>query len=146
MGTVCDANGRCYTTLTKIKIYGEDTAPGTTLATQNQTSLVPTSQAPNSLFNQDYYVRQNDPTYNLLSKMYENQLAEQNSFTNKYLKPLNLGISTLSTLGGLYLGFKQYGLMKKQLGIAEEQWKRTKRELDRIQNVRKKLTDSYMNG
>jgi len=82
----------------------------------------------------------------LKSEYYANQNFGTNGLVNNYLKPLNLGVSTLSTLGGLYLGFKQYGLAKEQLSMAKEQWNRTKQELDRIQNVRKKLTDSYMNG
>ncbi len=146
MGQICDANGSCYTTLANINTEVNPFVTNTNLLTQNQTTMLPTPQVANTVFNQDYYYQQQHPEYALLSKMSENQYAQQNSFENKYLKPLNTGISTLGTLGSLYLGFKQYGLAKKQLGIAEEQWKRTKQELDRIQNVRKKLTDSYMNS
>ena len=112
---------------------------------QQQESALPTPQAP-SIFNEDYYLKQENPVYSLLSETHNNQVMQENNFTNKYLKPLNMGITTFGTLGSLWLGFKQYSLMKDQLAMAKEQWNRTKQELDRIQAVRKKLTDSYMNS
>jgi len=146
MEQICDANGNCYTTLANINTEVNPFGINANSLAQNRTAMLPTPQVVNTVFNQDYYYQQQHPEYALLSKMYDNQFTQQNSFENKYLKPLSTGISTLGTLGSLWLGFKQYGLMKDQLGMAKEQWNRTKQELDRIQAVRKKLTDSYMNS
>jgi len=143
---ICDVNGNCYTTLGSLNTGPNVNVFNKPTFGQNQLEAIPTPQAPNSVFNQDFYYQKQHPEYKLMSDMYNKQLLEQNSFTNKFLKPLNIGVSTLGTLGSLYLGFKQYGLMKDQLGMAKEQWSRTKQELDRIQAVRKKLTDSYMNS
>jgi len=82
----------------------------------------------------------------LQNQQWVNSNTGTNNFMNNYLKPLNYGISTLGTLGSLWLGFKQYGLAKQQLGIAKEQWSKTKEELNRIKSVRERLTDSYMNS
>ena len=50
----------------------------------------------------------------------------------------------LNSLAGMFLGFKNYQLAKKQVSLANEQWQRTKEELDRIRKVRNKLTAKYM--
>jgi len=68
------------------------------------------------------------------------------TWVNGYLKPAMYGVSALSTLGNLWLGFKNYSVAKKQLGLAEDQWNQTKQELNRIRALRTKLTNSYMNG
>jgi len=70
----------------------------------------------------------------------------ETSFTNEFLKPVMQGINGIATLGNLWLGFKNYGMAKKQLGLAQQQWNQTKDELNRIKTLRTKLTNSYMNG
>lgn len=68
----------------------------------------------------------------------------QNSWQNQYLKPAMYGLQGLTTLGNLWLGFKQYGLYKKQLAMAQDQWNQTKQEMNRIRTLRDKLTKQYM--
>ena len=84
-----------------------------------------------------------DPALRYLTEFGFQNLNNQNSFTNQYLKP-GLGIlQGLGTLGSLWLGFKQYDVAKQQLGLAKEQWAKTKEELDRINRVRSKITKEY---
>jgi len=87
-----------------------------------------------------------NPTQRYLTEIGFQNLNNQNSFTNQYLKPALGAMQSLGTLGSLWLGFQQYGIAKKQLGLAKEQWDKTKEELDRIKAVRQKITDSYMNS
>lgn len=61
----------------------------------------------------------------------------------QYLAPAMQGIQGLSSLGNMYLGFQNLKLQKKQLGLAQEQWAMTKKELERIAGVRKNLNASY---
>jgi len=85
--------------------------------------------------------------YKLLNKSLDMQQANQEPmFVKDYLKPAGYVINGLSSLGSLWLGFKNYGLAKKQLGIAQDQWNQTKQELSRINTIRKNLTNSYVNG
>jgi len=94
--------------------------------------------------NTGYIEPQVDYTMKTLSNQsyVQNQQTMQN-FTEQYLKPLNYGISTLGTLGSLYLGFKNYGLAKDQLSLAKDQWSKTKEELDRIKSLREKITSEW---
>lgn len=84
-----------------------------------------------------------DKTNTLLSNLLDLQKAEQNSFYNKYMKPISSGVTSLATLGSLWLGFRNYSLAKKQLSMAREQWNMTRDELNRIRSAREKLTKSY---
>ena len=97
----------------------------------------------------------NDPTitnspltnyYKLMNRQITDEEQQQNSWQNQYLKPGMELLSGLSTLGNMWLGMKQYGIAKKQLGMAEDQWNMTKNELGRIRTLRDHLTQSYMNG
>ena len=83
---------------------------------------------------------------NAQTEFYNNQLTQQNSWQNQYMKPALMGVQTLASLGNLWLGFKNYKIAKKQLGLAEEQWGKTKEELNRIKSVRQRITNSYMKG
>jgi len=84
-----------------------------------------------------------DPNARYLTEIGFQNLNDQNSFMNQYVKP-GLGIiQGLGTLGSLWLGFKQYDVVKQQLGLAKEQWAKTKEELDRINRVRSKITKEY---
>lgn len=73
-------------------------------------------------------------------QIYNNQ---QNSFANQYLKPFSMGAQAINGLSNIYLGFQNLKLQKQQLGLAREQWAATKAEMDRIANVRQKLTAQY---
>lgn len=85
--------------------------------------------------------------YKLMNESLAMQKANQEpAWVNDYLKPAGYAINGLSSLGSLWLGFKNYGLAKKQLGMAQEQWNQTKQELSRINALRTKLTNSYVNG
>ncbi len=53
------------------------------------------------------------------------------------------GIQGLSSIGNMYLGFKQLGLMEDQVDIAKDQWSETKKELARIKGVRSTLNAEY---
>lgn len=86
-------------------------------------------------------------TYKLLNKSLDMQQANQEPIgIANGLKTAGYAINGLSSLGSLWLGFKNYGLTKKQLGIAQDQWNQTKQELSRINTIRKNLTNSYING
>jgi len=76
--------------------------------------------------------------------MLKGGIQKKPEWVTKYLEPLNMGIQAFSTLGNLYLGFKQYDIAKQQLGMAKEQWAMTKDELNRIRATREKLTREYM--
>ena len=78
---------------------------------------------------------------NLLDKLVSNQ---QSSFANTYLKPAGQIMDIASSLGNLFLGYKQYGLAKQQMGLAKEKWNMTKDELNRIKKLRSALTKQYM--
>jgi len=66
------------------------------------------------------------------------------SWQHQYLQPVSQAVGALSSLAGIYLGFKQYGIAKQQLAMAQDQWNTTKNEMNRINNVRQKLTASYI--
>lgn len=72
------------------------------------------------------------------------KLDWQNSWQNQYLKPVSMAIGALTSLGNVYLGYKQYGIAKEQLGLAKEKWNMTKDELNRISKLRTTLTNKYM--
>jgi len=126
---------------------------------QNNTLKIPSNQEPkvnmNVLLPYKYETLSNavatgnytgNPTQRYLTEFGFQNLNNQNSFVNNYIKP-GLGIlQGLGTLGSLWLGFKQYDVAKDQLGLAKEQWAKTKEELDRIKSVRQRITDSYMNS
>lgn len=143
-----------YDTLSTINPFGN--TPG---FNQNNTLKIPSNQEPkvnmNVLLPYKYETLSNavatgnytgNPTQRYLTEFGFQNLNNQNSFVNNYLKP-GLGIlQGLGTLGSLWLGFKQYDVAKDQLGLAKEQWAKTKEELDRIKSVRQRITDSYMNS
>ena len=81
---------------------------------------------------------------NHLNNMDNILLKQENSWQNQYLKPASQALSALSSLGNLFLGYKQYGLAKQQMGLAKEKWNMTKDELNRIKGLRSKLTKQYM--
>jgi len=110
-----------------------------------QQETLPTQQQ--SIFNMDYTLRNIDGGYNTLASLQQNLLntTKEPTYINT-LKGVSLGINTLASLGSLWLGFKNYSLAKKQLGIAKEQWNQTKQELNRIKTLREHLTQEYMNG
>lgn len=75
-------------------------------------------------------------------KLQMNQIQNP-SWQQQYLAPVMQGIQGLSSLGGMYLGFQNLKLQKKQVGLAQEQWATTKKEMERIAGVRKNLNASY---
>jgi len=50
----------------------------------------------------------------------------------------------LASLGQIYVGLKALGIAEDELGIKKEQWGMAKNELLHMQNVRRKLSASYM--
>ena len=79
----------------------------------------------------------------------QNKLLDQRNkyfggWQYKYLRPAGQIMDIASSLGNLFLGYKQYGLAKQQMGLAKEKWNMTKDELNRIKNLRSALTKQYM--
>ena len=85
-------------------------------------------------------------------------IRKDNSMT-KYLDtletnlndPFRQGVQTASMIGqglgslaNIYFGFQNLGIAKDQLDISKEQWAMTKEEINRIKDVRNKLSSSYM--
>lgn len=75
---------------------------------------------------------------------YKTQKNMNSGIYGKYIVPALGIVQGLSTLGSLWLGFQNYKLAKNQLGIAREQWDKTKEELARIKTLREELTRRYM--
>lgn len=63
---------------------------------------------------------------------------------NPYISAGSKFVTGISSLGSLYLGFKQLDMAKDALSIAKEKWAMTKDELNRIKQTRDRLTKSYM--
>ena len=70
---------------------------------------------------------------------------DQNFTQNQGFGMQDLGslLGGVSSLAGMFMGFKQLGIMEDYLGIAKEQWAKTKEEMERISGVRQKLNSQY---
>jgi len=76
-----------------------------------------------------------------------NYMPDENTNYNFNIEPfkqLNFGINSFATLGNLFLGFKKYNLAKDQLKLAKQQWNITLDEINRIKNVRDRITKEYL--
>jgi len=81
---------------------------------------------------------------NLQKQLFNQNSDYLNGWQHQYLEPASKIMGVASSLGNLFLGFKQYGLAKEQMGLAREKWSMTKDELNRIKGLRSKLTKQYM--
>ena len=72
------------------------------------------------------------------------QQQPEPTWQDQYLSPLLKGVQGLGSLANIYLGFQGLDLAKKQMGLAKDQWRETKNEINRIRNVRNKINKQYM--
>ncbi len=82
---------------------------------------------------------------------YTSQSKYLDALTGSLNDPFRQGVQTASMIGqglgslaNIYFGFQNLGIAKDQLDISKEQWAMTKDEINRIKDVRKKLSSSYM--
>jgi hypothetical protein len=70
---------------------------------------------------------------------YDKQWNQYESFA----KPTLDIIQGISSLAGIYNGFKALGIAEDQLDLQKERWEETKTEMADIKKRRKKLSESY---
>lgn len=80
-------------------------------------------------------------------------LAGDTSWMGDSFSNLNNTLGTLgkigggiSSLAGIYSGFKMMGMAEDELDIKKDQWKMAKEELQHMQESRKRITAGYMGG
>ena len=124
------------------------TAPSNVSVTDPATGMT-NIQPQNSFLDNQFKSMQID---SMRSNIETNDLAnaalfkEQNSLMGQ-MSPYIQGFAGithgLGSLAGIYTGFQQLDIAKSQLGIAEEQWGETKKELARVKKVRSDLNTKY---